>query len=112
MDTAAFDFTFDRLRKAVHGGIVFRSSTELLSHLLRDQANVLVEIVRPSTSRVNWIEDQILTHHISTNRRELGLLRRLLVRFQRMLAPEPAALFRLLNKPPERITFPESSLWF
>src|SRR5262249_31187399 len=30
----------------------------------------------------------------------LGMIRRRLVRFQRLLAPEPAALFRLLNRPP------------
>jgi zinc transporter len=34
------------------------------------------------------------------NRSELGGLRRRLIRLQRLLAPEPAALFRLLNRPP------------
>ncbi|MBW8465031.1 CorA family divalent cation transporter, partial [Acidovorax sp.] len=34
------------------------------------------------------------------NRARLGVLRRLLVRLQRLLAPEPAALFRLLQHPP------------
>lgn len=36
-------------------------------------------------------------------RADLGCLRRLLVRLQRLLAPEPAALFRLLQKPPSWI---------
>ena len=34
-------------------------------------------------------------------RARLGELRRLLVRLQRLLAPEPAALFRLLQHPPD-----------
>ena len=34
----------------------------------------------------------------------LGSLRRVLVRLQRLLAPEPAALFRLLNRPPAWLT--------
>src|SRR5262249_56158072 len=33
-------------------------------------------------------------------RSALGVMRRRLVRLQRLLAPEPAALFRLLNRPP------------
>jgi zinc transporter len=37
------------------------------------------------------------------SRSELGSLRRVLVRLQRLLAPEPAALFRLLSRPPEWI---------
>jgi zinc transporter len=32
------------------------------------------------------------------------MIRRVLVRLQRVLAPEPAALFRLLNKPPPWLT--------
>jgi zinc transporter len=35
----------------------------------------------------------------AVNRVELSVLRRSLVRLQRLLAPEPAALFRLLNRP-------------
>ncbi|MEO7426259.1 MAG: transporter [Fibrobacteria bacterium] len=93
----------DRLRAAVRGGHLFRSSTELLAHLLRDQAGVLVDIVRLSTARVNAIEDSLLDNRISTNRRDMGSLRRMLVRFQRLLAPEPAALFRLLSRPPDWI---------
>ena len=90
----------DRLRAAVRGGAVFRSSTELLAQLLREQANVLVDIVRSSTARVDGIEDTLLASRVATSRRELGALRRALVRLQRLLAPEPAALFRLLNRPP------------
>lgn len=91
----------DRLRAAVRGGHSFRSPAELLAQLLRDQANVLVNIVRQSTARVDAIEDKLLEHRISTSRREMGALRRVLVRFQRLLAPEPAALVSLLKRPPE-----------
>jgi zinc transporter len=61
---------------------------------------VLVNIVRQSTTRVDFIEDKLLADRVSTSRRDLGSLRRTLVRLQRLLAPEPAALFRLLSRPP------------
>jgi zinc transporter len=93
----------DQLRQAVRAGDVFRSPVDLLAHLLRDQANVLADIVRQSTVRVDQIEDRILAARVSASRRELSSLRRVLVRLQRLLAPEPAALFRLLNRPPEWI---------
>ncbi len=89
----------DRLRAAIKAGQVFRSSAELLAQLLREQAGVLVDILRQATARVDVIEDQLLADRISTSRRELGSLRRVLVRLQRLLAPEPAALFRLLSRP-------------
>lgn len=92
--------SIDRLRAEVKGGETFRSPVELLSRLLRDQAELLVDIVRKHTGRVNLIEDKLLSNRISTNRRELSSMRRSLVRLQRLLAPEPAALFRLLNRPP------------
>src|SRR5262245_8952655 len=91
----------DRLRTAVKAGAVFESPIELLAHLLRDQADVLVEIVREATKQVDTIEDGMLRHVMSRSRSQLGLVRRRLVRLQRLLAPEPAALFRLLNRPPK-----------
>ena len=94
----------DHLRAAVQAGQVFRSPVELLSYLLRDQANVLFDILRKSTMRVEPMEDRLLVKRVSVSRSELGSLRRLLVRFQRLLAPEPAAFFRLLNRPPDWIT--------
>jgi Mg2+ and Co2+ transporter CorA len=63
-------------------GATFRSPAELLAQLLRDQANVLVEIVRHSTGRVDTIEDKLLGNRIAASRAELGLLRRMLVRLQ------------------------------
>lgn len=90
----------DQLRAAVRGGAAFRSTSELLAQLLREQANVLVDIVRRSTARVDAIEDAVLASRVAVSRRELGMLRRALVRLRRLLAPEPAALFRLLSRPP------------
>lgn len=95
--------SIDRLRASVRAGEKFRSTAELLSHLLREQAGVLVEIVRLSTSHVDSVEDKLLANRISSSRSELGALRRVLVRLQRLLAPEPAALFRLLSRPPDWI---------
>ena len=91
----------DRLRAAVKAGHVLRSSAELVAHLLREQAAVLVEIVRESTARVDLAEDNVLGNRVSVSRIELSSLRRALVRLQRLLAPEPTALFRLLSRPPE-----------
>jgi len=92
--------SIDRLRDAVRRGALLHSSVELLVHLMRDQGDVLVSIVRGTTKRVDEIEDNLLAGRLEKKRANLGSLRRLLVRLQRLLAPEPAALFRLLNKPP------------
>jgi zinc transporter len=54
--------------------------------------------------RVDDIEDRFLSSRGSASRAELGSLRRTLVRLQRLLAPEPAAFFRLLNRPPQWIS--------
>jgi zinc transporter len=94
----------DQLRAAVRAGQAFRAPVELLAHLLRDQASVLGKILRQSTVYVDGIEDRLLANRIATDRARLGALRRTLVRLQRLLAPEPTALFRLLNRPPEWIT--------
>ena len=90
----------DALRTAVKAGDAPRSSTELLEHLLRVQADVLVHIVRGVTARIDDIEDALLAGRLDHKRARLGMLRRVLVRLQRLLAPEPAALFRLLQSPP------------
>jgi zinc transporter len=95
--------SIDRLRAEVRGGATFGSPIELLAQLLRDQANVLVDIARQATKRVDSVEDNLLRRRVSLSRSELSALRRLLVRLQRLLAPEPAALFRLLGRPPEWI---------
>jgi zinc transporter len=89
-----------RLRASVKAGETFRSPSALLAHLLRDQADVLVQIVREATKEVDVIEDTLMTSAAALNRAKLGSLRRVLVRLRRLIAPEPAALFRLLNRPP------------
>ena len=96
--------SIDQLRAAVQSGQVFRSPIEILARLLRDQASVLVDIVRKSKKRLAPMEEQLLAKRISVSRSELGSLRRMLVRLQRLLAPEPAAFFRLLSRPPDWIS--------
>ncbi|MFN4116130.1 MAG: transporter, partial [Inhella sp.] len=90
----------DRLRGVVRRGEAFRSSVDLLAHLMRDQADVLIDIVRQVSQRVDVVEDQLLAGRLQTKRVRLGQMRRLLVRLQRLLAPEPGSLFRLLQHPP------------
>lgn len=92
--------SIDRLRVAVKEGEVFGSTTALLVHLLRDQADVLTQIVRSIADKTDHIEDRLLANRLEHHRANLGTMRRLLVRLQRLLAPEPSALFRLLNRPP------------
>jgi zinc transporter len=99
--------SIEQLRAAVQAGQVFRSPIEILARLLRDQANVLVDIVRKSKRQVSPMEEQLLAKRISVSRSELSSLRRMLVRLQRLLAPEPAAFFRLLNRPPDWISADE-----
>jgi zinc transporter len=92
--------SIDRLRQAVKDGIGFRSSTLFLDRLLHDQGDVLVRLVRQATLQVDTVEDQLLVGRLGDKREDLGRLRRVLVRLQRLLAPEPGALFRLLRQPP------------
>ena len=92
--------SIDQLRTAIKNGERLRSTVELLERLLRAQADVLVDIVRSVTRRVDKVEDELLAGHLDAKRARLGALRRLLVRLQRLLAPAPAALLRLLQHPP------------
>jgi len=92
--------SIDRLRQAVNEGARFASSVALLNHLMNDQGDVLVRIVREATLEVDRIEDSLLRGRLKFQRSDLSKLRRVLVRLQRLLAPEPAALFRLLRQPP------------
>jgi zinc transporter len=93
----------DKLRGAVKSGQPFRSSVDLLAHLMRDQADVLIDIVRQASARVDDVEDELLAGRLQAKRLRLGKLRRMLVRLQRLLAPEPGSLFRLLQHPPQWI---------
>lgn len=96
--------SIDRLRQAVKDGCRFDSSMALLNHLMHDQGDVLVRIVRDATQQVDGIEDSLLQGRLQHKRGDLGKLRRVLVRLQRLLAPEPGALFRLLRQPPQWIS--------
>ena len=96
--------SIERLRNAVKNGEAIRSPVELLIHLLRDQADVLVKIVRDAARRIDEIEDTLLAGRLTRKKEDIGPLRRVLVRLQRLLAPEPAALFRLLQRPPAWMT--------
>ena len=68
--------SIDRLRVAVRDGEAFESPASLLVHLLRDQADVLIAIVRDATSRVDSIEDTLLAGRLDAKRANLGGLRR------------------------------------
>ena len=92
--------SIDRLRQAVRDGARFGSSVSLLNHLMHDQAEVLSRIVRDATLQVDQVEDKLLLGRLQDRRTDLGKMRRVLVRLQRLLAPEPGALFRLLRLPP------------
>jgi zinc transporter len=92
--------SIDQLRVSVEAHEVFNSPSDLLAELFRHQADVMAHIMRQVTNQVDTIEDGILTGRFNHKRNQLGSMRRTLVRLQRLLAPEPAALFRLINKPP------------
>ncbi|WP_428423349.1 transporter [Methylibium sp.] len=96
--------SIDRLRQAVKEGCCFSSSVAFLNHLMHDQGDVLVRIVRAATVQVDAIEDGLLAGRLQRKRVDLGKLRRVMVRLQRLLAPEPGALFRLLRLPPPWMT--------
>ncbi|WP_413343650.1 CorA family divalent cation transporter, partial [Massilia sp. CT11-108] len=57
--------SIERLRQDVLNGAPLRSSVELLVHLLRDQADVLVNIVRDAVARVDTAEDQLLAGRLT-----------------------------------------------
>ena len=90
----------DRLRAAVKRGEPLNSAAALLDHLLRDQADELQRIARKASDRVDEIEDALLAGRTEKLNAELAQLRRMSVRLQRLLAPEPGAFFRMLSNPP------------
>ena len=96
--------SIDRLRRNVAEGLIVPSTAELLNRLLQDQADVLAVIVREATLKVDTVEDKLLGGQLQSKRADLSHTRRVLVRLQRLLAPEPGSLFRLLRLPPPWMT--------
>lgn len=101
--------TVERLRQSVRSGERYRSSTELLAQLLRHQVELLESIQRQTTDKVDLLEDRLLENRVLPARSELASLRRLVVRVQRLLTPEPAAFHRLVGHPPSWLTREDTS---
>lgn len=89
----------DKLRADVRAGKTFESTMTLLIRLLQEQEDVLAALTRTAAESSNRVE-AILHADRLPKRTGLGAMRRELVRLRRLLAPEPAALFRLVNRPP------------
>ena len=100
--------SIDRLRASVKRGEMFESGIGLLDHLLRDQADELQHIVRQASERVDEVEDEMLARRGSRHGPELSRLRRLAVRLNRLMSPEPGALMRLLANPPTWMQPPDA----
>ncbi|NYH14093.1 CorA family divalent cation transporter [Paraburkholderia bryophila] len=99
----------NQLRLAVEAGETFRSPMALLIHLRQEQADVLIDIVRMAAQAANDVDETLLAGRLPT-RSGLGGIRRDLVRVRRLLAPEPAALFRLVNRPPHWVVEEDAQL--
>jgi zinc transporter len=99
----------DRLRVAAKGGEHLATTVALVDWLLREQADELQRIVRRAAERLDDIEDAVLAGKHERHDPELARLRRLMVRLQRLLAPEPSALARTLAHPPLWIGLPDLS---
>jgi len=100
----------DRLRAAVKGGEVLATPLSLLDHLLHDQADELQHIARAATERIDDIEDAMLAGRAERHAGELSRLRRLAVRLQRLLAPDPSALNRTIANPPAWLSVADTQL--
>lgn len=97
----------DRLRQSVRQGHAFGSTMALLTELMQDQGRVLEHLVRQASDQVDSIEDQLLSGRLAARRADLSRLRRVLVRLERLLAPEPGALFRFMRHPPAWVSAPD-----
>jgi zinc transporter len=68
--------SIDRLRDSIKNGKPLASSVSFLNHLLREQGDVLVRIVRDATVQVDVVEDKFLVGRPHNRRADLGKLRR------------------------------------
>jgi zinc transporter len=78
----------------------FHNPLTLVIQLLSNQADVLANVLRNISTTANSIEEKLATGELP-KRASLGGMRRDLIRLQRLLAPEPSSLFRLISRPPE-----------
>jgi zinc transporter len=100
----------DSLRSAVKGGALLATPMALLDHLLHDQADELQRIAGVATERVDDIEDALLAGRAERHAAELSSLRRVTVRLQRLLAPDPNALNRTIANPPPWLSSADTQL--
>ncbi|WP_423383007.1 CorA family divalent cation transporter [Burkholderia sp. LMG 32019] len=89
----------ERLRGEALAAHPFHSPMALLNRLLQEQADALGGIARSAAGTANIADEALLAGKLPKSS-SLGHFRRDLVRLRRLLAPEPAALFRLANRPP------------
>ncbi|WP_245964800.1 CorA family divalent cation transporter [Trinickia dinghuensis] len=89
----------EQLRSDVLKARPFRSPMALLIRLMHEQSDVLFGIARGAAVSSNAAEEALLAGKLPKSA-SLGRFRRDLVRLRRLLAPEPAALFRLASHPP------------
>ncbi len=88
------------LVKLVDSRQTFPSPLSLVTQLLSEQADVLFEILRKIADAASDIEDKLLRNKLP-RRSSLGYFRRDLIRLQRLLAPEPDSIFRIVSRPPK-----------
>ncbi len=92
--------SIEQLRREVQSGHPFHSPMALLIHLLQQQAQVMFGIGRSAVQGANDAEDALFTGKLPKGS-SLAAIHRDLVRLRRLLTPEPAALFRLVSRPPD-----------
>ena len=78
----------------------FPNPLTLVIQLLSHQADLLADILRNTSITANSIEEKLAAGELP-KRASLGGMRRDLIRLQRLLAPEPSSLFRLISRPPK-----------
>lgn len=89
----------EQLLLFISAGKIFQDPMTLVIQLLSLQADVLADIVMSTSNTTNSIEEKLAAGDLP-KRASLGGMHRDLVRLQRLLAPEPSSLFRLLSSPP------------
>lgn len=88
------------LLKLIDAGHAFSSPLSLATQLLSEQADILVQILHDVAGIANDIEEKLARNQLP-KRASLGHFRRDLVKLQRLLAPEPDSLFRIVSRPPK-----------